>query len=93
MTVAALRTRLWLASGWGSFSQFFPVGQRQQFVTNFLQPLKPPFVISRRAGNLFPACHVLPIRLTDLRYFLSQLYDAVFKRILHDNRLAGHTEL
>ena len=28
-------------------SQFFPVGQSRQFVTDFLQPLKPTFMISR----------------------------------------------
>ncbi len=34
--------------------------------------------------------HVQTIRLTNLRYFLSQLYDAFFDGILHLDRLAEH---
>ena len=42
---------------------------------------------------LFAALKVESVRFTDLRYFVSQLRDAFFKGILHDDRLAGHTEL
>jgi hypothetical protein len=41
----------------------------------------------------FPPSDGLPIRLTDLRYFFSQLCDTFFEGILHDDRLAGHAEL
>jgi hypothetical protein len=71
------------------FSQFFPVGQRHQLVENFLQPLKPTFVIPRFARYLlFAAMGVQTVRFTDLRYFFSQFHDAVFNGILHDDRLA-----
>src|SRR5260370_14426666 len=33
---------------------------------------------------------VQPVRLTDLRYFVAQLCDAFFKRVLHDHRVAKH---
>ena len=52
--------------------------------------LKPPFGLPRQAGSLFAALHVHTVRFTNLRYFFSQLCDAFFDRILHDNRLAGH---
>jgi hypothetical protein len=34
---------------------------------------------------------VQPVRFTDLRYFIPQLRDAFFDRILHDDRLAPQT--
>jgi hypothetical protein len=49
-------------------------------------------MISRRAWHLLSVPHVLPIRFADLRYFLSQFYDAVFDRILHDDKANRATE-
>ena len=42
---------------------------------------------------LFAAMQVQSVRFTYLRYFVSQLRDSFFDGILHDDRLAGHTEL
>jgi hypothetical protein len=75
-------------------SQFFPVCERRQFVQDFLQSLKPTFVISRCARYLlsgFDVPHVQTVRFTNLRDLLSQLYDALFDGILHDDRLAAYT--
>jgi hypothetical protein len=40
----------------------------------------------------FATPHVQTVRLTNLRYFVSQLYDALFDGILHLDRLAEHTQ-
>jgi hypothetical protein len=40
----------------------------------------------------FSALHVLTVLLTNLRYFVSQLYDALFDGILHGDRLAEEWE-
>jgi hypothetical protein len=51
--------------------------------------LKPTFMIPRCARYLlFAAMQVQSVRFIDLRYFVSQLCDAFFKGILHDDRLA-----
>ena len=71
-----------------SSSEFFPVGQRHQFVEDLLQSLEPTFLIPRCARYLlFAAMQVQSARFTDLRYFVSQFCDAFFKGILHDDRL------
>jgi hypothetical protein len=78
----------------GLCSQLFPVGERHSFVYDFLQSLKPAFVISGCARYLlFPTMQVQAVRLADLRYFLSQFHDAFLDRILHDDRLAELVEL
>ena len=69
-------------------SQFLPVGQRHQLVEDFLQSLKPTFMIPRCARYLlFAAMQVQAARFTDLRYFVPQSCDAFFKGVLHDDRL------
>jgi hypothetical protein len=78
----------------GPCSQLFPVGERHQFVYDFLQSLKPAFVISGCARYLiFSTMQVQAVRLADLRYFPSQFYDAFLDRILHDDSLAELVEL
>ena len=42
-------------------------------------------VCQRKPG--FAALHVKTVRFADLRYFVSQLHDALLDGILHDNRL------
>jgi hypothetical protein len=39
------------------------------------------------------APHVQSVRFTNLRYFLSQFYDALFDGILHDDRLAKASQV
>ena len=54
--------------------------------------MKPTFVIPRCARwLLFAAMQVQSVRFTYLRYFVPQLRDSFFDRILHDDRLAPHT--
>ena len=38
----------------------------------------------------FAPLHVQPVRFTNLRYFFSQLSDALFDGRLHEDRLAEH---
>ena len=76
-----------------SSSNFLPVGKRHQLVQDFLQPLQATFVNPRCARRLlFSAMQVQSVRFTDLRYFVSQLHDAFFDRILHDDSLAKAPE-
>jgi hypothetical protein len=65
-------------------SYFFPVGQRNQFVQNFLQSLEPTLLICR-AGHLLAAFQVQAVRFPNLRYFFSQFSDALFDGLLHDD--------
>ncbi len=66
-------------------SQLFPGGERHQFVKNFLQSLKPTFLISGCARYiLLAALHIQSIGFADLNDLLSQLRDALFDRTLHD---------
>ena len=71
-------------------SKFFPVGQRHQFLEDFLQPLKSAFMIPGCAGHLLAILHIFAIRFADLRYLFPQLGDALFDRSLHSDRLAEH---
>ena len=75
----------------GQSSQLFPVGERHQFVQNFLQSLKPACVVPGRAEFVFAAQQVEPVRLTDLRYLVPQLGDAFFDRILHSDKASTNT--
>ena len=69
-------------------SKLFPVGQRHHLVEDFLQSLKSTCVITCCAVWLvFAAMQVQAVRFTDLRYFLSQFYDAFLDGILHDDGL------
>jgi hypothetical protein len=68
-------------------SCFLPFSQRQQFVSDCLQPLKSAFLI-RCAGCLLAASQVLAIRFTDLRYFFPQFCDALLDGPRHGDRLA-----
>jgi hypothetical protein len=74
------------------YSQLFPLGQRNQFVQNFLQSLEPTFMIRSGAGNLFAALHIKPVGFPDLRYFFPHLCDALFDRLLHGDRLTEQTD-
>ena len=69
-------------------SRFFPVGQRHQFLEDFLQPLKSAFMIPGCAGHLLAILHIFAIRFADLRYLIAQLGDAFSDRSLHGDRLA-----
>src|SRR5580698_9407494 len=54
-----------------------------------LQALVTPSTLLLTGYLLFlAALHALPIRFTELRYFLSQFYDAVFDGTLHADMLA-----
>jgi hypothetical protein len=75
----------------GTSSQLFPVGERHQFVQNFLQSLKPACMVPGRAEFVFAAQQVEPVRLTDLRYLVPQLGDAFFDRILHSDKASTNT--
>jgi len=44
------------------------------------------------SGYLFPALQVQAVRFTNLRYFFSQLCDALFDGLLHEDRLAEHRD-
>ena len=70
-------------------SWLFPVGQRHQFVEDFLQPLESAFVI-RCAGWLFAVSQVLAVRFPDLRNFFPQLCDALLDGPWQGDRLAEH---
>jgi hypothetical protein len=60
-------------------SHLFPVGQCHQFVEDFLQSLKPTFVITCCAvWLLFAALRVQSVRFTELRYLVSQFRYAFF---------------
>jgi hypothetical protein len=50
-------------------SHLFPVGQCHQFVEDFLQSLKPTFLIPRCAGFVLPTLQVQAVRFTDFGYF------------------------
>jgi hypothetical protein len=52
---------------------------------NFLQSLKAAFVIPSSAVHLFAALHRQAVRFTNLSDFFSQLGDAFFDGILHDD--------
>jgi len=53
--------------------------------------LKSTFLIGC-SGYLFPALQVQAVRFTNLRYFFSQLCDALFDGLLHEDRLAEHRD-
>jgi Protein of unknown function (DUF5818) len=55
--------------------------------------LKPTFLIPCCSGYLLAALQVQAVRFTDLRYFFSQLSDALFDGLLHEDRLAEHAYL
>lgn len=65
-------------------SYFLPVGQRNQFVQNFLQSLEPPLLV-RISRRLLAALQILATRFSNLRNFFSQLSDALFDRLLHED--------
>ncbi len=65
------------------YSWLFPVCQRHQFGLDFLQPQQPSFLIRGRTRHLLATLQVDATRFADLCYFLPQLCDALFNRLLH----------
>jgi len=56
-------------------SGFFPISQSHKLIQNFLQSLKPPFVVGG-CPSISPV-HMLAVRFTDLGYFFPKFFDAL----------------
>jgi hypothetical protein len=65
-------------------SLLFPIGERGQFVENFAQSLKPPFVIPGCVEFVPAAVHELTVGFADFCYLVTQPGDAFFDGRLHN---------